>query len=316
MVVYQPDSVKSRITSCLKLATVMAVGMMVGYLVSRPVTDLWVRWRQTSSLEKCWRENWPFPRGKGLGAELARVLRCGGLLRPVTRTIRPGVTMVLDPQDFIGCAILTKGEWEPDIASVIREKLPKGGVFIDVGAHTGAHSLPAAVRVGPSGKVVAFEPNPRTIERLRRNIALSRASNIIVEPVACSDAETTLTLFGGPESDTGLSSLSEHNAELEVPGTTALPFSVVGRPIDHVVSELGLQRVDVMKIDVEGAELMVLQGARATLKRFHPMIVIEERPALLISFGATSDDLHSLLKELGYDDRRMVNSENFEYVAH
>jgi FkbM family methyltransferase len=82
----------------------------------------------------------------------------------------------------------------------ISEGLPDGGVFLDVGAHIGYFSLQSAVRVGSGGLVVAFEPNPRTVKLLRDNIAASHAANVVIQPIACTDAEQMVTLFGNGRS--------------------------------------------------------------------------------------------------------------------
>jgi len=106
---------------------------------------------------------------------------------------------------------------------------------------------------------VAFEPNPETLGFLRDNVAANHFENVIVEPIACTDREQTLTLYAAPEVNTGASSLSQDNASVSSQDA-ARPFTVRGRPIDDVVQELGLKRVDAIKIDVEGAEVIVLRA--------------------------------------------------------
>src|SRR5258706_7443353 len=115
-------------------------------------------------------------------------------------------------------------------------------------------------------RVVSFEPNPETLRLLNDNVAINRASNITVEPIACTDREQTLTFYASPIVNTGASSLAKENADY---GGASRAFTVRGRPIDDVVRELNLQRVDAINVDVEGAELYVLKGAIETMKRFH-----------------------------------------------
>jgi hypothetical protein len=88
---------------------------------------------------------------------------------------------------------------------------------------------------------------------------------------------------------------------------------VQGRPIDDVVRELGLTRVDAIKIDVEGAEVIVLRGALNTLQRFHPKLAVEVVPRQLASFQTTADDLRALLKNAGYNLSRPLNPEEADW---
>jgi tRNA G37 N-methylase Trm5 len=113
--------------------------------------------------------------------------------------VYPHVTMLLDPYDLVPRVILQTGSWEPDSWRVVAKHLHPGGTFVDVGAHIGYYSLEAAPLVGPGGRVIAVEPNPETVRRLRDNIGASGATNVVsVQPVACSDVEATLDLFAAP----------------------------------------------------------------------------------------------------------------------
>jgi FkbM family methyltransferase len=236
------------------------------------------------------------------------------VLKPARVEVERGVNLFLDPGDLIGRAILTDGFWQPEVWQSISDGLSAGAVFFDVGAHIGYDSLKASVRVGESGKVISFEPNPRTLDQLRGNIAASHASNVIVEPIACTDIEQTLTLYDStPEGNSGASSLALTNAD-ELRRGILPSYSVRGRPIDHVVAELHLQRVDVIKVDVEGAEYLVLRGLRDTLARFHPKVVMEVVPFQLAAMHATTQDLVSLMNGLGYGPHKEVDATDWEWT--
>ncbi len=229
-----------------------------------------------------------------------------GVLRPARVHVRGGVTMLLDPRDLVPLILLRNGEWQPEVWESLSLALPKGAVFLDVGAHIGTFTLKAARKVGPDGKVLAFEPNPETATLLRDNLAANHLENVVVEAIACTDKDQQLTLYAAPINNTGASSLSETNAEYG--DSTALkPFQVRGRPIDDVVKELNLSRVDAIKIDVEGAELQVLRGAVETLKRFHPKIVLEMVPEQLASFHTTPEEVAALIRSTGYTMGAPVN---------
>jgi FkbM family methyltransferase len=176
------------------------------------------------------------------------------------------------------------GQWQPESFEAIASGLPIGGVFLDVGAHIGYFSIKAALRVGKSGGVVAFEPNPETLTILRANVAASNLENVVIKPVACAHREGSLVLYASPAGNTGMSSLARQNA-LSSFAKAPRAFTVRTRPIDDIVHELGLKRVDAMSVDVEGAEFIVLQGAKETLKRLHPKLVIEVDEAKFSQMG-------------------------------
>jgi FkbM family methyltransferase len=220
-----------------------------------------------------------------------------GVLRQARMRVRGGFTMALNPRDLVPLMLLRTGEWQPEVWDALAASLSQDSVLLDVGAHIGIFTLKGARQVGSQGRVIAFEPNPETAALLRENISANHLENVTVEEIACTDKPQLLTLFAAPTNNTGASSLSRANAAY---GASPRPFQVRGRPIDDVIRELQLDRVDAMKIDVEGAELQVLQGAQETLKRFHPRIVVEIVPSQLASFGSTPGDVASLIKSAGY----------------
>jgi FkbM family methyltransferase len=263
--------------------------------------------------ERLWSRDFPVVSAKGLLRELEPGLARVGLLRPVRVEVESGVSLMLDPEDDISRTILVSrtGRWEPEIWGAISNRLSPGAVFFDVGAHIGYDSIKASVIVGDRGRVVAFEPNPNTLLQLRSNIEASEARNVVVQPIACTDTETTLTLFdstlGG---NSGASSLSRENA-----GPVTRSYTVRGRPIDDVVMELGVQRLDVLKADVEGAELIVLRGASKTLQRFHPKLVLEVVPRQLANMGASVDELEAFVRSVGYHKSKQIDYKNKEYTV-
>ena len=119
--------------------------------------------------------------------------------------------------------------------------------------------------MGSTGRIVAFEPNPEILKLLRENIVANKAGNVLVEPIACTDREQTLTLWASASFNTGMSSLARENADISYEEPPR-PYTVRGRSIDDVARELNLTKVNAIKVDVEGAEVGVLRGAMKTLK--------------------------------------------------
>lgn len=271
---------------------------------SRLTVRSWVR------LERLWSRDLPIDAGRPVLRSLEPVLASLSVLRPVRVEVEPGVSLLLDPFDDISRTILVSrtNAWEPEVWSAIERGLPPGGVFMDVGAHIGYDTLKASRRVGPDGRVVAFEPNPPTVALLMANIEASQAGNVIVQPIACSDSETEISLFDSTGGNSGASSLAASNA-----GAARTEFKVRARPIDAVMPELGLTRLDVFKADVEGAEVLVLRGAANTLRRLRPRLIIEVVPRQLANMGTSVEELEALIWSLGYDKSRQVDYKNREY---
>lgn len=262
-------------------------------------------------IEEVWDRAVPLNSGKGLIRRVDPFMSRIGLLRPVWLQVEPGINMLLDPSDLVSRVILTsfRTRWDPPVWEALSSRLSDGEVMLDVGAHIGYFTLKSSVRVGNSGRVIAFEPNPRTSETLRANVSASHATNVTIIPVACTDSETTLKFYADlTQGNSGASSLSHANA-----GKESHEFTVRGRPIDDVLRELGIQRVDVMKVDVEGAELYVLRGAKETLQRFHPRIIIEVVPRQLAEMNTTVEQLFSFIEQMGYTRGRQIDDLDWEW---
>jgi len=254
------------------------------------------------ALQRSWNAHWPFERGQHL---VSRAEPLFAPLVPVRLELEPGVSMLLDPDDFISRTVLDTGYWKPETWSAIAQHLPAGGTFVDIGAHIGTYSLRAARAVGPQGHVISVEPNPETAQKLRENIQASGDANVRVVPLACSDTETDLELFAAPRSNTGATSLFRANVEQE--GTpVSKVFHVRTRPLDAILRDVGVSRVDVLKIDAEGAEMLVLKSARETLARYSPVLSVELIDAKLKATGSGTAEVIAFLSAQGYKPPKMI----------
>jgi FkbM family methyltransferase len=261
------------------------------------------------AVKRLWAAHWPLRNGKGLPQLIQPMLQP---FTPVWVQLEPGVKMRLDPYDYVSREILDTGTWEPESWEVLEQHIGTGATFVDIGAHIGYYSLKAAPLAGPTGHVIAIEPNPETIQKLQGNIQASGARTITVEPVACSDQEATLELFGAPRFNTGETSLSRANASQDSQAVTS--YKVRARRLDDILKDAAVSRVDAIKIDVEGAEYLVLKGASETLDRYHPVILVEIVERQLQGMGTSSKQLIELLRSHGYTPRRSVQ-DNVEFVA-
>ena len=260
------------------------------------------------ALQRGWAAHWPWERGR-----YAPLLLYPAVMPwvPVWYQFEPQVTLRLDPEDLVSYMILSSGKYENPSFSMLREHLSPGATFVDVGADFGIYSLRAGPIVGRAGHVIAVEPNPESIRLLETNIAANHARMIAVAPVACSDTETTLDLYVSPHRNSGETSLSKTNASQE--GAVSRSYKVRARPLDDIIRESGVTRVDAIKIDVEGAEYLVLRGARQTLNRFHPMLLVEIVEHQLRAMNTSSTELRDFLQANGYREGRQDGG-NVEFL--
>jgi FkbM family methyltransferase len=191
--------------------------------------------------------------------------------------------------------LMWAGCYEPGLALVLNRMLRPGMVFVDVGAHVGYFTVLAAVLVGPDGAVYAFEPDPECFERL----VLSTKTYGWVRPARCAvgDEAGETAFFRTPRAEeTGWGTIfptGEPRRELRVPMIT----------LDGSLAELGARRVDFIKIDVEGAEARVLQGAEKTIDRFRPAVYFEANAVCLKRDDRLVEDLIGFFTAKGYEIR-------------
>jgi len=157
-------------------------------------------------------------------------------------------------------------KYEPNVLRIILNQLSKGDVFIDIGAHIGKYSFLAAKKVGTNGKVIAVEPNPIAFKALKSGIKENRLTNVIPLNIAVSNNNAIVQFY--------LSRWSVGSSMKVSEGSYNTIF-VKSMTLDTLVSILKLNRVDFIKIDVEGAELEVLMGAINTLINYKPRLIIE-----------------------------------------
>jgi FkbM family methyltransferase len=187
-------------------------------------------------------------------------------------------------------------EFEPDISDFFRRAVRPGMVVFDVGANIGHFTLLAAKRVGPGGQVHAFEPASAEFAKLRRNILLNGFENVVANPLAICDHNGDVALQTcdgglGLYNTMGRPFRSSEFTSSIVPCTT----------LDDYAQSRGITRVDLIKIDIEGAEPAALAGASALLSTPDaPMLVCEFSDPAAAGMGHSTRELRHLLEGLGY----------------
>jgi FkbM family methyltransferase len=194
--------------------------------------------------------------------------------------------------------LYVSGTFEPNEFHFLGQILKPGMTVLDVGANEGLYTLFSASRVGPAGRVVAFEPSSRERRKLQHNVTRNRLANVTVVPSAVGSSEGTAALQIASGVHSG------HNTLGALVYDDAPAVGVEHVPVerlDAVIDRLGVARVDVIKIDVEGAEMHVLEGARGTLASQRPILMVEANDDALRAQGASTAALFAFLRnELDY----------------
>ena len=191
------------------------------------------------------------------------------------------------------------GSFEPNEFHFLDGVLKPGMVFVDVGANDGYYTLFAARRVGPGGRVVSVEPSSRERGHLERNLARNGVGNVEIVPAALGAAPGHADLHLAHGVHTGHNTLGRFAHDDVVPARVErVPLET----LDAVVARLGLPRVDVVKIDVEGAEANVIAGMRNVLTLLRPMLMMEVNDGALRAQGSSEAALLETLRgEHGYE---------------
>jgi FkbM family methyltransferase len=195
--------------------------------------------------------------------------RIGVIPKDGTYQLESGIKMQLKMADFIESSIYFDA-YEFTCRRVILDNLATGSVFVDIGANIGYYSLLAHRKVGFSGRVLAFEPNPNVVERFKANVLLNSAERIELFETALSDREGEVDLYcpiGETHGEVSIRNLGWQE------GSCHMLRAKVTR-LDDILPK-NIQKIDLIKIDVEGAENLIIAGGIETIRKFKPRIILE-----------------------------------------
>ncbi|TYO68531.1 FkbM family methyltransferase [Bradyrhizobium hipponense] len=199
-------------------------------------------------------------------------LRWLGRVKEVPAQTFWGETMRVVVPEPVSAMIYRFGYYDENVCRFLLAALHEGNTFVDIGAHFGFFSKLAVRLIGGSGHVVAFEPMPRTRSLLSANLSGSIGAGCAsVVEYAAFDEEKTLEFRDYGDAHSSFNSAFVGRG-LE---RTGIPVDVRARRFDDIWNELGHQRIDVMKIDAESAELRVLIGAEQSLAKYKPVVIAE-----------------------------------------
>jgi FkbM family methyltransferase len=199
---------------------------------------------------------------------------------------RHGLMLYPAKDIFIGRCLEVYGEYCPEEGNAFRQLLKPGAIVVEAGANIGSHTLHLSQIVGPAGQIHAFEPQRRIFQILCANLALNNIANVHVRPQGLGAVNDTMWVSSPDVSAAanfgGVALGSSGNESVEI----------------VTLDQLGMQRLDLIKIDVEGMEEAVLRGGIETIRRLRPTLYLENDPA-----DARLDKSASLIKfirDLGY----------------
>lgn len=191
-----------------------------------------------------------------------------------------GQIMYIDEKDSLGLSF--NGFFEPKETEVVKKEIKKNDVVIDIGANIGYYTLIFAQLVGPKGKVVAFEPDPANFELLKKNVLVNKYENVILENKAVSNKNGNLKLF-----------LSTKNNGMH----RTYPSKWCNESIE--INSIRLEnyfsneeKIDFVKLDIEGAEYDALMGMKSIIKNNKELVVFTEFvPSSLEEHGTNPEDV-------------------------
>lgn len=218
-----------------------------------------------------------------------------GAFIPTLERIKGFKTMPDDPFWF-RLELLTDRH-EQETAAQFRRLIQPGMIVLDVGAHVGYYARLSSQLVGENGRVIAFEPHPRTFEYLMRNV--TSLLNVTTIQAAVAETEGTAELYdylmmsasGSLHYDETLVDLQRAHATKDdiaprlAQGLPVQTYTVRTAPIDSILEELGVNRVDFVKMDIEGAEMGALRGMKRTISESPELkLIMEYNPVALRAF--------------------------------
>lgn len=196
--------------------------------------------------------------------------------------------------NYIEYTILTTGTYETEISKLIRTSLKPGYVALDIGANIGLQSIRMSQCCGDDGKVYAFEPLTYIREKFSKNVALNHCSNVTLLPFALSDKNDSAEV----KINECIWNQGTFNLNQPDSGNTAQQITI--KIADQIPEIENLNKLHLIKIDVEGFEYHVLRGLKQTLQKHKPRIIFEYDSNYWLKMGQQITDCYHFLTGLDY----------------
>jgi FkbM family methyltransferase len=213
----------------------------------------------------------------------------------ITTKLSHGHKMELNISEFLQAHLYLFGSYELPTIRFIRRYLRPGNVVLDVGAQIGYLTIEMATAAAGQSHVYSFEPEPRNIERFNINIGLNALANVELIPKALSNEPSTIKLYLSADHNAGT-----HSTIPTDPNVTSDFVEVEATTIDHFIADHQLTSADLIKIDVEGAELEVVRGATASMRDLKPTFIIELSEGIQRSRSFSTVEFKELMQSFNY----------------
>lgn len=208
------------------------------------------------------------------------------------RVITTDYILYLNPNDPVVSGAIALEAYEIEAVKFIKKLTRPGMTVLDIGANIGYYSVILGKSVGENGKVYAFEPEPTNFQFLERNIGANSLSHVKAYRLALANKPGILSFYLH-ESNKGKHSLIDYQKNTEC-------IKVEATTVDSFITKHGIRKIDLIKIDVEGAEPMVFEGMKETLAKHRPIIFTEYFPYAIRSSGRDPLNFLRNLDTLGY----------------
>src|SRR3984893_18651282 len=208
-----------------------------------------------------------------------------------------GFTIEVDPFDGPGRDFWQTGLTEPPTRDLVSRILRPGMVMLDIGAYIGQFTLVSSRATNDEIRIFSFEPTPGVFRQLCRNIQANKCAHVTCIQAALSDRSGRAKFYFYPESH-------DQNSLRALASSDATYAEVSVETIDSIAEQYSIDRMDLVKVDVEGNELSVLKGARRSLTRFRPVLIVEISRHQR-TYGYTGAEVKNFLDEYGYNTFRV-----------
>lgn len=191
----------------------------------------------------------------------------------------------------VGLPLLLKGTYEPKETQLFLDSIHNGNIIFDIGANIGYYTVLASKKAGQRGKVFAFEPDRQNLSLLKENLSINDCKNVTIIDKALTDQNTKLAFHEEPYNK-GESAISYEKSG-------KYSYTVEGISLDTFISQEKISHIDVIKMDIEGAEIGVLKGAKTFFTKIKgAKLFIEYNPSSIKRYGNSPGTMLALLEEL------------------
>ncbi len=241
--------------------------------------------------------------GRGLGLE--RVERLKAFYEYVYQRVAPSSVVLVESQgsrmyvnardEPLGRSLVTQGIYEAYETQLFKSSVRPGMTVVDIGANVGYYTLLAAGLVGETGEVYAFEPEPGNYELLVRNVELNGYKNVVTQQKAVSDSAGAVKLYID-SANFGNRSFGQSNI---VHSGGSVDVQTVSLD-DFILTRRAGRKIDIIKMDAQGAEGLIVEGAQRVLQQHRPKVFMEFEPDMLTNLGTDPLALLDRLRSWGY----------------